>query len=93
MLRHNRIGPEELKADVIFLLVGAAVSFLALLIFDLHWNLYSWPAGPLKLIFQTPTPYLIGVPVGAIILFILIKLMALGFYDEELALKKARKRR
>ncbi len=93
MLRHDQISSEELKADVIFFLVGAAVSFLGLLVFDLHWNLYSWPAGPLRFVFQTPTPYLIGVPVGAIVLFVLIKLAALGFYDEELALQKARKRR
>ena len=93
MLRNtHRISHEEIAADLIFFLLGAAVSFLALLIFDLHWNFYAWPSGPLRFIFQTPTPYLIGVPVGSIIFFILVKLLALGFYEEDLALRKARKR-
>lgn len=89
--KRHLISREEVKADIIFFSIGAAVSFLGLLVFDLHWNLYSWPTGPLRFIFQTPTPYLIGVPVGAIVLFIIIKLLALGFYDEELALRKAKR--
>ena len=92
MLRpKHRISHEEVVADVIFFITGAAISFLALLIFDVHWNLYQWPSGPLRFIFQSQTPYLIGVPIGSIVFFILVKLLVLGFHEEEIALRKRRR--
>jgi len=76
------ITKEEIIADVIFLSVSAFVSFLIVFLFDIHRTFYEWPM-TLKFIFKTPHPYFLFVPIGTIIGFFIIKLILLGFKEEE----------
>ncbi len=80
-----RIGRNELLADAVFLFVSMAVSGFAIYIFDIHWSFYPGNTifPPNKHIFTDPTLYYIGIPLGGIIGFILLKLTAWGFIIEE----------
>ena len=82
-VRKTKITKNEIIADLIFLLFGAIISFLALFIFDIHWSLYERPIFPLKHIFQTPDPYLLGVPAGMLVIFFLIKIFIFALREEE----------
>ena len=81
-IRKIPITKEELIGDTIFLLISAFVSFLIVFLFDIHHSFYTWPI-KLKFIFKTPDPYLVFVPIGTIIGFIIIKLILFGFKEEE----------
>ncbi len=81
-VRKSIITKEELIADAIFLLVPAFLSFFIILMFDIHHSFYEWPM-QLKFIFTTPFPYLLFVPIGAIMGFFVIKLILFGFKEEE----------
>ena len=80
-----RIGRNELIADALFLLVSMALSAFAIYIFDIHWSFYPGNTifPPSRHIFTDPTIYYIGIPLGGIIGFILLKLIAWGFIIEE----------
>jgi hypothetical protein len=73
---------EELIADVIFLAVSSLISFLVVFLFDIHHSFYGWPMA-LEFIFKNPYPYLMFVPLGAMIGFVIIKLLLFGFMEEE----------
>lgn len=81
-IRKSVITKEELIADAIFLFTSALTTLLVVFLFDIHRSFYSWPFTP-KTIFNTPYPYMVFVPAGAIIGFLLIKLLLLGIKEEE----------
>jgi hypothetical protein len=97
MLKRSTISKEEIVADIIYFFVSALVSFIAIFVFDIHWNFYpggtSFP--PEKHIFQTYDPYYYGVLGGAIVGFFILKLVAFAFIENEIAVgilkKKKRK--
>jgi lysylphosphatidylglycerol synthetase-like protein (DUF2156 family) len=80
-IRKSLVTKEELIADVIFLAVSSAISFLVVFLFDVHHSFYDWPM-TLEFIFRTPHPYILFVPIGAIVGFVIIKLLFLGFREE-----------
>ena len=77
------ITKEEIIADVIFLFVSAFISFLIVFLFDIHHSFYEWPI-TLKFIFKTAYPYFLFIPMGTIIGFFIIKLILIGFKEEDL---------
>ena len=88
MIKRPKISKEEIIADLLFLLVGAIAAFIAIFIFDIHWSFYPGQTAfpPSKYIFQTATPFLVGIPIGAIIGFIVLKLVFYAFMEEEISL-------
>ncbi len=92
MIKRPLISKEEIIADVVYVLVGMIVSALALLIFDMHWNFYGDLNFPFeKRVFTSMTPYYIGVPLGGIVGFFILKLLFFAFMEEEIAHKKEKK--
>lgn len=83
--KNLRITKNEIIADIILLLVSMAVSTIAIFIFDIHWSFYPGNSllPPNKYIFTTPTPYYVGIPLGGILGFILLKLLFYAFMREE----------
>jgi len=85
MIKRPRISKEELIADGIFFLVAMIISAIAIFIFDIHWSFYPgneiFP--PNKRIFTGFDPYIVGIPIGGIIGFIILKLLAFAFLEEE----------
>ncbi|MFA6530593.1 MAG: hypothetical protein WCT31_02595 [Candidatus Micrarchaeia archaeon] len=92
MIKRPKISKHEIIADLIFIFIGMFVAFTAIFIFDIHWSFYPGNTifPPNKHIFQTPTPYLIGIPLGGLIGFIVIKLLFYAFMEEEEAVGEAR---
>jgi hypothetical protein len=82
-VRKSKVTREEFLGDMVFLLIGFIVSFLAIFFFDTHHSFYEEPWFPLEFIFSTPTPYYVGVPVGGIVIFLIIKLFLFGVEKEE----------
>lgn len=84
MIRKTRISQHEIIADIIFILIGMFVTFMAIFIFDIHWSFYPGNTifPPNKHIFTSPTPYLIGVPLGGLGGLILMKLLYYAFSEE-----------
>ena len=80
--RKQKITKDEIIADIIFLLVPAFISFCIIFIFDIHHSLYGFPIFPLKFVFQTKIPYLIGIPAGALLGFFLIKVLIFGIKEQ-----------
>lgn len=83
--RKSKITKEEIIADLIFLLVPAFVSFCVIFIFDIHHSLYSFPIFPLKFVFQSKTAYMIGIPIGSLIGFFIIKILIFGLKEQRKA--------
>jgi len=81
-IRKTRVTKEELKADIIFLLIAAFISFVITFLFDIHHSFYQWPFS-LKFIFNSYKPYLLFVSTGTIIIFIIIKLLLYGMKEEK----------
>jgi hypothetical protein len=89
MLKRPKISKHELVADLIFLLVSMFVTFIAIFIFDIHWSFYPQNIGNgIKSIFQSPTPYLIMVPIGGIVGLFVFKLIFFAFVEEEKAVEE-----
>lgn len=85
-VRKGKITKNEIIADFIFFLIPATISFLAILIFDLHWNFYSWSTFFTleKHVFQSYDPYIIGTLLGGTIGFFLIKLFLFAVHEEKI---------
>ena len=84
-LKELRIGKNELIADLIFLGVAMALSAIAIFVFDIHWSFYPGNTvfPPSNHIFTSPTPYYIGIPLGGVVGFILMKFLAWALIIEE----------
>ncbi len=76
---------QAIMADGLILLISLVASALAIFIFDIHWSFYPGNTvfPPNKRVFDDFTPYLFGIPVGGIVLFIIIKAMMYVFLKEE----------
>lgn len=87
MIKRPRISKEEIIADILYLLVAMAISGLALYIFDIHWSFYPGNSifPPNKHIFQEPTVYYTGIPLGGIVGFFLLKILFFAFREDEIA--------
>lgn len=77
-----------LVANVLFLLIPALISLVSIFLFDIHHSFYGKNLLPLKFVFKSEEPYIIGVSAGAIIGFFLIRLFILGI---KLELNRKRK--
>jgi len=90
MIKRPKISKHEIIADIIFIIVGMFVAFLAVLIFDYHWSFYPGETifPPSKHIFKTPTPYYVAIPLGGLIGFLVLKLLFYAFMEEESAIKE-----
>jgi len=88
-IRKNRVTKNEIIADLIFFIVPAIISLVAVFIFDIHHSFYPenelWP---LDRIFLTYDPYWMGALLGGVIGFFLIKLFLFGLKEEECEKKK-----
>lgn len=95
MIRRPKISREEIVADVLYLLVAMTVSALAIYIFDIHWSFYPGERifPPSRHVFTEPAPYYVGIPVGTVIGFIMLKLVFFAFMEEGLAHKNEGKGR
>ena len=82
-VRKSRVTGEQFVGDLVFLMIGFIISFLAIFFFDTHHSFYEEPWFPLKFIFTSPNPYLVGVPMGGIVIFLIIKLFLFGVQKEE----------
>lgn len=80
-IRKKKISKGEIIADLIFLAIPAIITAIVVFLFDIHHSFYNWPM-ELKFIFKTAYPYLIFIPIGAIVGFFLLKLIAFGFKEE-----------
>lgn len=87
----RKIPKEEMIADFVFFLVAAAVSLIAIFVFDIHWSLYPGSQLFSKFVFTDKSIYLYGGLAGGIAGFFLIKFLMFGFIEEEKAIKKERK--
>ncbi len=87
MIKRPKISREEIIADVMYLLIAMVLSALAIYIFDIHWSFYPGQTifPPSKHIFQDPTVYYVGVPIGGIIGFLILKLIFFAFMEEKKA--------
>ena len=89
----SSVSKEELIADLIYFFIALLVSAIAIYAFDIHWSFY--PGGtifpPNRHIFNDATPYYIGIPIGGIVGFFLLKLIFFAFIEERKAHKKDRK--
>lgn len=92
MIRRPRISKHEIIADVIFMIIGMFAAFIAIYIFDIHWSFYPGNTifPPNKHIFTTPTPYLIGIPLGGLIGLVVIKLLYFAFAEQDEAIEEMR---
>jgi hypothetical protein len=81
-IRKSNITKEELIADGIFLFISAVISFLVVLLFDIHHSFYRWPIFPLEFIFGTYYPYVIFTFIGTIVGFFIIKIFLFGLKEE-----------
>lgn len=86
-MNRPKISKEEIIADLIFIIVGALVSFILIFIFDIHWSFYPGETifPPSRNVFLSPEPYYYGIPIGAIIGFFILKLVSYAFMEEEIA--------
>lgn len=83
-------------ADFLYMAVALLISLLAIFIFDIHWSFYPGETllPPSRSVFaQDPTPYYIGVPLGGLIGFFLLKAISYAFMEEEEAHQNGRKNR
>ena len=78
--RGFEVTRKEIFSDLIFLIVGLIASLFAMFIFDIHWSFYPGETlfPPSRFVGIGKDIYLAGSLVGAIILFILMKLLMLG---------------
>ncbi|MFH1520147.1 MAG: hypothetical protein ABID61_00735 [Candidatus Micrarchaeota archaeon] len=90
MIKRPKISKEELIADLIYILIGAIVAFIAIFIFDIHWSFYPGETvlPPSRHVFQTHDPYYFGIPIGAIVGFFILKLLSFAFMEDEIAHEK-----
>jgi len=79
-IRKSKVTKEEIISDFIFLLASAIISAIAVFLFDIHHSFYSWPI-KIDFIFGNAYPYLIFIPIGAIIGLLIIKLILLGIKE------------
>jgi len=95
MIKRPRISKDELIADALYLIVSLFVSALALYIFDIHQSFYPGQSvlPPSKYVFTTLTPFLVGVPIGGIIGFFILKIISFAFMEDELAHEKEKVRK
>ena len=86
----RKVSKHELVGDVIILLVAIIISTVMVIIFDIHWSFYPGEEvfPPSKKVFTTWDPYIVGILVGGIIGFFIIKLLFYAFMEEELAVKE-----
>ncbi len=89
-VRKSKVTREEIIADLIFFVISGLASFMFIFFFDIHWSFYEAPIFPLKFVFQSATPYIIGTLSGGLIGFFLIKLFLFGLKEEEKANQKFR---
>jgi len=82
-IRKSKVTKEEILSDLIFLLASAIISFLAVFLFDIHHSFYNWPI-KIDFIFTNAYPYLIFIPIGAIIGLLIIKLILFGVKEENI---------
>lgn len=87
MIKRPKISKHEIIADLVFFLIAMAISGMAIMIFDYHWSFYPGETilPPSKHIFKTAEPYYIGIPLGGIVGFLIIKLLYFAFSEEEKA--------
>ncbi len=80
-IRKTSVTKNEIIADLVFLAVSGIIAFLITFLFDIHHSFYSWPMR-LKFIFETKYPYLIFISLGAVVGFIILKLILVGIKEE-----------
>lgn len=93
MIKRPKISKHEIIADLIYILIGMFVAFLAIYIFDIHWSFYPGNTifPPNKHIFTSPVPYLVGIPLGGLAGLIVIKLLFYAFVEQEEAVEETGK--
>ena len=89
--KRPKITKNELVADTLFIAISGFVSFALVFIFDIHHSFY--PGNSIlapKFIFTNYTPYIIGILLGSLAGFFVLKILVYGFMLEETELKKKR---
>ncbi len=90
MIARPKISKEEIIADLLYLFVAMAVSGITLFIFDIHWSFYPGNTifPPNKYIFTDHTIYYVGIPIGGLLGFFLLKVLFFAFVENEIATGK-----
>jgi hypothetical protein len=91
-MKRPKISKHEIIADLVFILIGMLAAFIAIFIFDIHWSFYPGNTifPPNKHIFTTPTPYLVGVPLGGLAGLVVIKLLYYAFAQQDEAIEETK---
>ncbi len=85
------IQKEEIIQDSIIILLSSLISFIIILLLDLHHGFYSWPLKYSK-IFQNYRIYLIFISIGSIIGLIVIKAILLTIVEYNRTQKRIKNR-
>ncbi len=85
MFKLRKISKHEIYSDITLFIAAVLIATGVIYIFDIHWSFYpgNQILPPSKHIFTTPEPYYIGVPIGTIAIFIILKLILFAFVEEE----------
>ena len=79
--KRRAVSPKRV-GDLLFLIISAAASFAVVFLFDIHKSFYEWPL-TLNYIFKTPYPYLVFVPLGAVLGLAVLKVLTFAVEEEE----------
>jgi H+/Cl- antiporter ClcA len=82
-VRRSGVSKEEIIADVVFFLIPALLSFIAIFFFDIHQSFYQAPYYPFRFLLNDYWVYVGGALLGGLIGFFLIKLFLFGVKEEE----------
>ncbi len=85
MFKLRKISKHEIYSDVTLFVAAMLISFGVLYIFDIHWSFYpgNQILPPNKYVFTSSEPYYVGIPIGTIAVFIILKLILFSFIEEE----------
>jgi len=91
----RKVSKHELVGDAVILLVAVLVSAVLVFVFDIHWSFYPGEEilPPSRKVFTTWEPYILGILVGGILGFFIIKLLFYAFMEEEKAVEEKKGKR
>lgn len=90
----HRPARHEITADLLYMLIAMVVSLLVIFIFDIHWSFYPGETviPPSKWVFGGDlTIYYIGIPLGGLAGFFILKLLFFAMAEERRAHRIFRK--
>ncbi|HLC68551.1 MAG TPA: hypothetical protein VJH24_01825 [Candidatus Bilamarchaeaceae archaeon] len=89
------IDKGEIAADLLYFFIAMLVSAILIFLFDAHWSFYPGETvyPPSKRVFGDLVPYYVGVPLGGLLGFFILKLIFFAFATERKAHERTRQRK